>query len=430
MDESVAEFIDALGRVPRILLDSGDARVLIDAQTSVEVLNGIVSAGVPIVFVGSTGVGKSYLVNDLVGLDASAAGVLRPTTKSVVTIGAADSMETPSADSYVHAPQAPNGMVIVDTPAFETDPAAFNAALANAQIGVLVVSPSRYGDARTRATWEEMQGLPVVLIVLNRQRGTTEERSEILASVEARFPGSDPLVIGESEGTVTLRSRLETAVADLPRAGGREAIARAAAVEAGRHVAGAVTAGAIDFGQVEGAVQSVASPHISGHGLTVHEGWPSTQEVLLDVIRRSVDALDLAIVDLAANPLAERVLETLEPWEEPRVKSALASWRRNAADRFRSDAHIRWRRSSAEQLLDQFSWMTGVNPSVEIPKRVHRVMGTRLPLAIQQVHERLVAIANESLAQRLKAWSDEVESIGSFMPGELLGAADRLESGE
>jgi hypothetical protein len=430
VNDSVVEFKNALDRVPQVLLDSEDARVLVDAQTSAEVLSSIASSPVSIVLAGSTGVGKSYLFNDLIGLDASATGVLRPTTTSVVTAGAADPTSTDSARSYVYAPQAPDGMVIADTPAFETDSEALSTALGDAQVGVLVVSPARYGDARTRATWDAMRDLPVVIVVLNRQRGTALERGEILASVKDRFSINEVVVINESDGSAILQSRLELAVADLPRAGGRAAIARATAVGAGRHVAGAVTSAAIDFGQVQGAVQSVASPHISGRGLAVHESWHATQQVLLDQISHSVDALDRAIIELAANPLAERVLQSLEPWHEAPVKTALSDWRGDAADRFRSDATIRWRRSSAEQLLDQFSWKTGVNPSVEVPKRVDRVMGTRLTSAIRQVHEFLVSIANESLAQRLKAWNDEVEAIGSFMPGELLAAADRLESGE
>lgn len=430
MDDSLVEFKNALDRVPQLLLNTGDARILTDAQTSLEVLDAIVSPPATIVFAGSTGVGKSYLFNDLAGLDASATGVIRPTTKSVVTASAGHFATSDSGGTHVHAPRAPGGMMIVDTPAWETDSAALTTALADAQIGVLVVSPSRYGDARTRVMWESMQHLSVVVVVLNRQRGTTQERDEMLASVEDRFSSSEVLVINESGGAALLASWLELAVTELPRAPGKAAIARATTVKAGRHVAGAVTAAAIDFGQVKNAVQSVASPHISGRGLAVHETWHSTQQALLDQISRSVDALDRAIVDLAANPLAERIHESLEPWQEQPVKSALVGWRRETAGRFRSDATIRWRRTSTEQLLDQFSWKTGVNPSVEVPKRVHRVMRGRLALATQHAHDVLVSIANDSLASRLKAWSDEMETIGSFMPGELIAAADRLESSE
>jgi DNA-binding helix-hairpin-helix protein with protein kinase domain len=110
------------------------------------------------------------------------------------------------------------------------------------------------------------------------------------------------------------------------------------------------------------------------------------------------------------------------------MKAELAIWRDDAIDRFRSDATVRWRRSTTHQVLDQFSWEAGVNPSVQVPKRVHRVMGTRLASATVQTHERLVKLINDTLVRRLGVWSDEVERIGSFRPGELLAAADRLEA--
>jgi hypothetical protein len=319
-------------------------------------------------------------------------------------------------------------MVIVDTPASETDAAAVNAAVAGAQVVVLVVSPSRYGDATTRDVWESIQVVPQVLVVLNRQRGTVQERADILSSVKERFSATNIVVVEESGGSEALRRGLETAVADLDSSDGRAVIARRAAAKAGRHVAGAVTAAAMDLGHVKGAVRSVVSPQISGHGLAVHDSWSATERALTDQIGYSIDALDRAVVDLAAVPLAERMLGSLELWQRSSMKAELAIWRDDAIDRFRSDATVRWRRSTTHQVLDQFSWEAGVNPSVQVPKRVHRVMGTRLASATVQTHERLVKLINDTLVRRLGVWSDEVERIGSFRPGELLAAADRLEA--
>ena len=359
-------------------------------------------------------------------MEVSDVGVVRPTTKSIVMAGSFGPAAVDHAVEYVYAPEAPDGMVIVDTPAWETDELAVIAALRDADVGVLVVSPSRYADATTRELWNAMEDIPETVVLLNRQSGTMSERGEIMASVREHFSPASVIVVDESGASDSLLEYLRGRVAAASLDDGREAIARAAAAEAGRHVAGAVTAGAMDLGRIANAVESVVHPEISGSGLAVRESWLATEQELVDQIGHLVDEFDRMVVDLANNDLAVRMLASLRRWQSTPVEAELAVWRNEAADRFRSGATIRWRRSFTEKLLDQTSWRAGVNPSVLVPKRVQRVMGSTLEPAIRQSNGLLVSIAHSAVAARIDAWRTAIDGAGSFKPGELLAAANKL----
>jgi len=415
-----------LDRVPRVLLSAEDARVLTDARTSADVLEALTSAPVSVVLVGNTGVGKSHLLNDLVGLEVSEVGVVRPTTTSIVMAGSYGPAAVDHASEYVYAPEAPAGMAIMDTPAWETDRPAVAAAIQDADVGVLVVSPSRYADATTRNLWDAMQDIPEKVVVLNRQRGTVDERGEILASVREHFAPAQVVVVDEAGESGSLLEDIRVRAANTSPDDGREAIVRAAAVEAGRHVAGAVTAAAMDLGQLANAVESVARPEMSSRGLAVRESWLATEQELVDRVGRLVDEFDRVVVDSADNELAGRMLTSMRRWRSTTVEEEMTAWRNDAADRFRAGAVFRWRRSFTENLLDQTSWKAGVNPSVRIPKRVIRVMGSNLGPAILQANGHLVSIADHAVVARRDVWQAAIDAAGSFMPGELLGAADVL----
>jgi len=404
----VAEFTSALELVPMVLLGRDDARVVADAETAAEVLAALdAAATVSVVLVGCTGVGKSHLLNRLADRDASEESVIRPTTTSVVTADLA-------------------GGTVADTPAWELDKAESIAALTDADIGVLVVTPSRYADAATLSAWKAMVSCPQKLVVLNRHRGTSEERVAVMASVEERFEGERIVVVEESGDAQRLIDEIRRRISDCGVNDPRRTIALSIARNAAQHIARAVTVSAGDLSRLSKVVESVTRPRIDRRPLAVRESWHETELEVVDEIGRMLEDLDLEIVNLFGGDLASRILSRMNLWQRSNVEASLGAWRLDTVSRFQGVATIRWRRAATMQMIDDASWMVGVNPSVVVSKRVRRVVGSSLGRMISEVHGELLVIADEAVDSRLSEWRTSIEKAGSFKPGELLAAANAL----
>ena len=408
MPGQLAQFKSALELVPMVLLGREDARVVTDAKTAAEVLEALnTAATVSIVLVGCTGVGKSHLLNCLADGDVSEESVIRPTTTSVI-----------SADL--------SGATVTDTPAWGTNTSETKAALVDADIGVLVVTPSRYGDAATHAAWSALEACPQKLVVLNRQRGTVEERVEVLASVVDRFDDEFVVVVEESGDTTRLLDEIRTRISDHAVTDPRRTIALSTARNAAQHIARNVTACASDLSRLSDIVESVSRPRIERRPLTVLHSWYETEKEVVDDIGRLRDDLDVEITDSFGDGVSARILSELDPWRRSNVEAALAEWKSDTAARFQGAATIRWRRSATSQMIDDASWKLGVNPSVVVSKRVRRVIGSSLEQMIDEVHGELLVITDKAVDSRVGDWRRSIEEAGSFKPGELLAAAHAL----
>jgi hypothetical protein len=423
----VAEFKSALDQVPTVLLANDDARVLTDARTSVDVLDSLLSSPIAIVLVGSTGVGKSHLVNLIAGVDIAPVGVLRPTTTEVVTAGSSGPAVVDRASEYVYVPSMPAGIAVVDTPAWTADRPAVIAALSNADVGVIVVSPSRYADATSAELWVALQAVPSRIVILNRLRGTESEQGEIVASVREQFDEANVLVFNEMGAVGNLVEELLERALDHRSRDAGAAIARAAAAKAGRYLAGVATAGSVDLGILAAAIGRSAPSSTPRRSMTVRETWPETESDLVEAIAASVGELDHAIVDSGGKAVGARVLRAMDAWQSSEVEDALSHWQVEVAARFRSNATIRWRRRSTEQMIDRESWKVGVNPSVQVSNRVRRAMRSNLDPVTVQSHDLLISIFSEAIDQRRAEWQATVADAASFKPGMLFVAAQALE---
>lgn len=147
------------------------------------------------VIAGSTGVGKSSLLNGLAGRLVSETSVLRPTTSRPVVWAHPDHAPTFRSRSFggvaplvvVDDRRELERLVVVDAPDFDSGVAghreAADALLASADVVVFVSSPARFGDL---APWNRVlaglsRGVPM-LHVLNRADGAS------VAAVRATVP--------------------------------------------------------------------------------------------------------------------------------------------------------------------------------------------------------------------------------------------------
>jgi hypothetical protein len=156
------------------------------------------------VVLGSTGSGKSSLVNALAGRQVSPSGVTRPTTRRPVVLVTPHEVEAflagrllgamARADRLalaVHEAAFP-GLAVVDAPDLDSVEAANRAAadelLQTADLCVFVTTAQRYADA---VPWDFLirardRGLPLLLVV-NRLPRDEGERAMILADCQRRF---------------------------------------------------------------------------------------------------------------------------------------------------------------------------------------------------------------------------------------------------
>lgn len=137
------------------------------------------SAPAVVVVSGSTGAGKSTLVNSLVGSEVSAAGVLRPTTRRPVLVHNPLDSELLSHHPVLESvtviadEQVPRGIALLDAPdldsVLESNRESAHRLLEAADLWLFVTTAARYGDA---LPWRVLQGAvergASVAMVLNR----------------------------------------------------------------------------------------------------------------------------------------------------------------------------------------------------------------------------------------------------------------------
>jgi energy-coupling factor transporter ATP-binding protein EcfA2 len=177
------------------------------------------SAPAIVVVAGSTGAGKSTLVNSLVGAEVSAAGVLRPTTRRPVLVHHPEDAELllahPVTDAVevVASEQVPRGIALMDAPdldsVLETNRRSAQRLLEAADLWLFVTTAARYGDA---LPWRVLGGAAArgasVAMVLNRvdPAALPTVRGDLLERLRSHGMQGSPLFVvpdvGPHEGVL------------------------------------------------------------------------------------------------------------------------------------------------------------------------------------------------------------------------------------
>jgi GTPase SAR1 family protein len=425
---TIPELRAALRSFPDVLLDVDDRRVLDDTLTSLEALEGIDVIPTVVAVVGSSGSGKSALVNAVIGHQVTDSGVVRPTTVRPVMVGGAGPVSLAVESEYVHVPHAPAGVVLIDTPPWEHDQDAVRATLDVADLVVVVITPSRYADVSVDELLATIPSGRRAAIILNRVSVPTEQRHELMASVEAAF-GADVVVVEEGGPLEDVASALFDDLTIDTGGYERAAVFRSATASGVRHLARAVTAASRDIGAVSGAVEAVAPARFASATLTVFDEWPPTRADLVAGVSRSIHDVDAEIVDRAGTTLAPRIQSEMGRWDgDGELAIELDAWRSETVTAFRAAARIRWRRAAAIDQLERFAWRRAINPEAPIPARMRRIMGGRLGPTTTACHTSLVDVLSSARDRRVAAWRDDIDRVASFQPGELLALADGFAS--
>lgn len=171
------------------------------------------SAPAVVVVAGSTGAGKSTLVNSLLGTEVSPAGVLRPTTRRPVLVHHPDDAELLTehplmaiVDVVAHD-VVPRGLAVIDAPDLdslvESNRSTAHRLLESADLWVFVTTAARYGDA---LPWEVLdraaeRGTSMAM-VLNRvpQDAMVTVRGELMHRLRDRGMAAVPLFLVPDAG--------------------------------------------------------------------------------------------------------------------------------------------------------------------------------------------------------------------------------------
>lgn len=171
------------------------------------------SAPAVVVVAGSTGAGKSTLVNSVVGEEVSPAGVLRPTTRRPVLAHHPADAELLAAHplledvDVVERAEVPRGIALVDAPDLDSLLAS-NRTVAQrlldaADLWVFVTTAARYGDA---VPWQALaqaaeRGTSMAM-VLNRvpADALTTVRSDLMQRLRERGMTTVPLFVVPDQG--------------------------------------------------------------------------------------------------------------------------------------------------------------------------------------------------------------------------------------
>ena len=166
------------------------------------------SAPAVVVVSGSTGAGKSTLVNTLVGDVVSAAGVLRPTTRRPVLVHHPADAELMSHHPVLDEVQVvaheavPRGIALLDAPdldsVLETNRASAHRLLEAADLWLFVTTAARYGDALPwRVLQDAVERHTTVAMVLNRvpPESLPTVRGDLLVRLRERGLAGAPLFV-------------------------------------------------------------------------------------------------------------------------------------------------------------------------------------------------------------------------------------------
>nr|WP_202627906.1 GTPase domain-containing protein [Cellulomonas sp. APG4] len=175
-----------------------------------------------VVVAGSTGAGKSTLVNSLLGTEVSAAGVLRPTTRRPVLVHHPDDGDLLAGHPLLEIVEVvahdgvPRGLVVVDAPdldsLLESNRSTAHRLLESADLWLFVTTAARYGDALPWSVLDRAheRGTSMAM-VLNRvpDAALVEVRGDLLGRLRARGMSSVPLFLvpdlGPHEGMLDAR---------------------------------------------------------------------------------------------------------------------------------------------------------------------------------------------------------------------------------
>ena len=310
-------------------------------------------------------------------------------------------------------------MLFIDTPSWEHDEDAVVASMDVADLVVVVVTPSRYADATVARLVERLpEGRPSA-VVLNRIDTSPEDRERLTESVHDVY-GADVVTLDEGGDVAVAVATLLEGLAIDTLGYQRAAVLRSSAASGARHLAGAVTSLSTDIGELADQVDDV-DDGAEALVFTVLDTWPDSRAAIANDVVRAIAAIDAR---LASSELGDRVRDDLVDVGGGPYAERLDAWKAALDDRCVASARIRWRRKAALALIDDHAWRVSLNPDLDVPPRMRRILKDSLGEISRDANEQARSIVADALGDRITEWQTAVGRLGTYAPGTLLAAAD------
>lgn len=395
--------------------DARRARDDLVAQADDYLLPRLVSMDAPVLMVvgGSTGAGKSTLVNSLVGSVVSPAGVLRPTTRAPVLACHPDDVRwfeddrilphlarttggapAPGVLQLVPQPALPAGLALLDSPDIDSvlaeNRALANQLLAAADAWLFVTTALRYADA---VPWEFLHD--------------AHDRGTALSVVLNRVPGDAEREVASHMSEMMREQGLDADLLVVPEV-------------------------ALEDGLLPGAALAPVRRWLDGLAADAH--------ARADLIRRTLSGA-LASLPARAGAIERAGAEQLAAAAELRaeIDLAYAAARREVEDALRSGALLRGEVLARwHDVVGTGDAMRALQSRIEAARDRLKGMFTGKPgadeelrVAVEHRVEAVVRAAGERGAERVtKAWGERVPGRAMLEANPELGrAADRLRAG-
>lgn len=418
---------EALDAVPQILLDEDLAVGVGDARAAVDALERLPMSVVTAVVTGPAGSGKSTIVNTLIGDDVAPVSPVRPTTETPTAYGSIGAATALGLENHTVTESLPADIVVIDTPPWDRASRAIIPLLEQADLAVMVVTPARYGDEATRENLAAASAARRMIVVVNRLPTGGGEREQLEDAVHERIGIRPAATFVEGEPIRFDVSPLDALTVDTDVNARRRVLERAAG-NSSRTIAAALTEAAAELGSLERVLRSKEEPSVSLDSVNT-ETWETARA---ELVRRSIDLADTydrSVERTADNDLARRIGASLEEFDRDSVSAALDEWVETLVGRLTAGARLGLRKRSALDLVERRGWAAAIDDSAERPKRLSRVLRRIEPETSARAREELKEILETPARERVAAWLDATEQVGSYKPGELLVAANAVDGG-
>jgi len=381
--------------------------------------------------VGTSGVGKSELINLLAGSRVVTAGPLRPTTTEIAVWG--DIADTYVPGRRVPGANRPDRVVMIDTPPAEHYPDTIAGLLHLVDAVLFVTSPDRYADAITATLLETVRerGIPT-RVVLSMVGPPPSDANRMIRDAEHELGIEIDAVIAQDVGP--LRAVLTEMVAV------RDAIVarrdRAAALLVAERAEEVVATLGIRAEEAQALVDR-ADAAFARAGINRLELASAADlewsDAALEITRLARAATDRAVALWTAGVVGDGIApdREIDPgrWLPEIDQRPIDDWHQATVDVGRRAIKRRWlHRRRSRAVRDQL-WRLSIDFGRRPTKKVRKALRDRIPDLRIERNAAFVEAIRLAGSARIDAFLARLDPLGGVMPEAIRDAATELAAG-
>ena len=381
--------------------------------------------------VGTSGVGKSELINLLAGSRVVTAGPLRPTTTEIAVWG--DIADTYVPGRRVPGANRPDRVVMIDTPPAEHYPDTIAGLLHLVDAVLFVTSPDRYADAITATLLETVRerGIPT-RVVLSMVGPPPSDANRMIRDAEHELGIEIDAVIAQDVGP--LRAVLTEMVAV------RDAIVarrdRAAALLVAERAEEVVATLGIRAEEAQALVDR-ADAAFARAGINRLELASAADlewsDAALEITRLARAATDRAVALWTAGVVGDGIApdREIDPgrWLPEIDQRPIDDWHQATVDVGRRAIKRRWLHPRRSRAVRDQLWRLSIDFGRRPTKKVRKALRDRIPDLRIERNAAFVEAIRLAGSARIDAFLARLDPLGGVMPEAIRDAATELAAG-